>query len=92
MDCLFHQILVNVLIPGALVRISSSVTQAINFANGLESCLKRAMKNCPAEIMHIRVSAASALAHVTALHLIKPYGSSCAYCPSELFTDTPDAG
>jgi regulatory factor X 1/2/3 len=43
--------------------IPSSVAQAIrNFANTLESCLKRAMANCPDEMMHIKVSATSTLA------------------------------
>jgi regulatory factor X 1/2/3 len=63
-DCLFHQILVDVLIPDVLMQIPSSVTQAIrNFSNGLESCLKRAMANCPDEMIHIKLSAASTLAH-----------------------------
>jgi regulatory factor X 1/2/3 len=44
--------------------IPISVTQANrNFADELESCLKRAMTKCPEEIMHIKVSAVSALAH-----------------------------
>ncbi|PNF16689.1 hypothetical protein B7P43_G05422 [Cryptotermes secundus] len=62
-DCLFHQILVDVLIPDVLMPNSSSVIEAIrNFANGLESCLNRAMANCPDEIIHIKISAASTLA------------------------------
>ncbi|PNF37252.1 hypothetical protein B7P43_G00395 [Cryptotermes secundus] len=62
-DCLFHQILVNVLIPDVLIPIPSSEIQEIrNFANGLVSYLKRVMANCPNEIMHIKISAASTLA------------------------------
>jgi regulatory factor X 1/2/3 len=62
-DCLCHQILVDVLIPDFPVPVPSSVTQAIrNFANGLESCLKRAMTNCPEEMVHIKISTASTLA------------------------------
>jgi regulatory factor X 1/2/3 len=62
-DCLFHQIVINVLFPDVLMPIPISVIQAIrNFADGLESCLKRAMTKCPEEMLHINVSAASALA------------------------------
>ncbi|PNF41334.1 hypothetical protein B7P43_G16753 [Cryptotermes secundus] len=62
-DCQFHQIAVDILIPNILVPIPSSVIQSIqNFANGLESCLKRAMTNCPEEMVHIKVSAMSVLA------------------------------
>jgi regulatory factor X 1/2/3 len=40
-----------------------SLTQAIrNFAKGLESWLTGAMTDCPEEMMHIKVSAVSALA------------------------------
>jgi len=40
-----------------------SLTQAIrNFAKGLESWLTAAMAGCPEEMMHIKVSAVSALA------------------------------
>jgi regulatory factor X 1/2/3 len=62
-DFLYYQIVVDILIPDILVPIPSTVTQAIqNFASGLESCVKRAMTNCPEEMVHIKVSAASVLA------------------------------
>jgi regulatory factor X 1/2/3 len=62
-DCLFHQILVEILILDVLLPIPNSVTQVIrNFGNGLESCLNTAMTNCSEEMVLIKVSAASALA------------------------------
>ncbi|XP_069703475.1 DNA-binding protein RFX2-like isoform X2 [Periplaneta americana] len=62
-DYLFYQNLVEVLIPDVLRPIPSSLTQAIrNFAKGLESWLTAAMTGCPEEMMHIKVSAVSALA------------------------------
>jgi regulatory factor X 1/2/3 len=62
-DCQFHQIAVDILIPNILVPIPSSVTQSIqNFANGLELCLKRAMTNCPEEMVYIKVFAVTVLA------------------------------
>ncbi|PSN51087.1 Transcription factor RFX3 [Blattella germanica] len=62
-DYLFYQNLVEVLIPDVLRPIPSSLTQAIrNFAKGLESWLTSAMTGCPEEMMHIKVSAVSALA------------------------------
>jgi regulatory factor X 1/2/3 len=62
-DYLFYQNLVEVLIPDVLRPIPSSLTQAIrNFAKGLESWLTAAMAGCPEEMMHIKVSAVSALA------------------------------
>jgi regulatory factor X 1/2/3 len=62
-DCVYHQIVVDALIPDVLMPIPISVIQAIrNFADELESCLKRAMTKCPEEMLHIKVSAVSALA------------------------------
>ncbi|GFG33837.1 hypothetical protein Cfor_11041, partial [Coptotermes formosanus] len=62
-DYLFYQNLVEVLIPDVLRPIPSSLTQAIrNFAKGLEQWLTAAMTGCPEEMVHIKVSAVSALA------------------------------
>jgi regulatory factor X 1/2/3 len=70
-DCQFHHILVNILIPDVLTPIPSSLTQEIrDFTNRLESCLKRAMANCPEELMHIKVSAVSALAQTLRRYIL----------------------
>jgi hypothetical protein len=62
-DCLFYQNLLAVLFPDVLRPVPRSVTQAIrNFAEGLELWLTGAMNGCPEEIMHIKMSAVSALA------------------------------
>jgi regulatory factor X 1/2/3 len=62
-DYPFYQKLVEILIPDVLRSISNSLTQAIlNFANGLESSLKGAMKNCPEEMTHVKAPAVSAFA------------------------------
>jgi hypothetical protein len=62
-DCLFYQNLLTVLFPDVLMPVPRSVTQAIrNFAEGLQLWLTGAMNGCPEEIIHIKMSAASALA------------------------------
>jgi regulatory factor X 1/2/3 len=64
-DCLLHKFVIDVLIPDVLMAIPTSAIKAIqNFSKGLESCLKKAMKNYPEEIVNIKVSAASALAQM----------------------------
>jgi regulatory factor X 1/2/3 len=62
-DYPFYQKLVEILIPDVLRSIPNSLSQEIlNAANGLESWLTGAMKNCPEEMMHIKVSAVRAFA------------------------------
>jgi regulatory factor X 1/2/3 len=60
---LFCYNIVEVLISDVLRLIPSSLTQTIlNFAKGLESWLTGDMIDCPEEVIHIKVSALSALA------------------------------
>jgi regulatory factor X 1/2/3 len=62
-DYLLHQIVIKVLIPDVLMPIPTPAREAIqNFATGLQSCIKKVMKNYPEEIIYIKSSAASALA------------------------------
>jgi regulatory factor X 1/2/3 len=62
-DCLFYQNLLGVLFPDVLRPVPRSLAQAIrNFAETLELWLTGAMRGCPEEIMHIKMSAVSALA------------------------------
>jgi regulatory factor X 1/2/3 len=62
-DYMFYQNLVEVLIPNVLRPIPISLTQGIqNFAKGLDSWLTGAMTDCPEEMIHVKLSAVSALA------------------------------
>jgi hypothetical protein len=70
-----HKFVIDVIIPDVLMAIPSSAIEAIpNIIKGLKLCLKKTTKNYPEEMVHIKVSAASALAkmlrHYTLLNQI----------------------